>query len=745
MAPGPAVQPANSPSSRATFPRHSSAHAGAAPGTLSARQRNQVYMQSSIMQPSDPDTKAPPQNGMYMVHNGAHSVYSPGRQTVIYEKRVQGKATPAPRLHATPAPSGMAGHGAIGSGGGGGAGADLSAPLNLDQIAEVKGSTAANVAASNGSGHAVASGLAALGSTGAPVWSPRGEYQARSLAWGNNSAKGPSPSPRPRRARSAGPERPGAPTSLQGIGEGPKQRSSPKRNSHFEDNKVQRRSSASSVNSADLRSFSSRQRKRIFMHSKIFDDTDAKASNSVYSARRQEELVEEMEGIIRMRLEDANKDVQLPSAKDMKMTQLAGHGLHDSQSAMQVHRSSSAALRHTEDHVEGELRFAKDPLPMRVVSARDHKQSDDGIPSEFWSLNAKLSLLDPRAEVEARRSVNKSGGVAGRRAHSAMDAEARKRFHLSSNVLGTERRMDSRRASTPRGRDIVPHDEVAWSRENPNRVPMGRLASPCELKAQSLGHSLESPFAEGNRPRATSPSSGQGPSSRAAARETFPVESIRRRVDRNFSDILSSEQTAEGRSNQVQRSPHRADVLESALTGPFDKRNEMALRKQRCRRNTASEATPSRRADDNAGAIVSCSPRGAAPQPSLMTEEARRLRQEERAITHSGKFLSPHGEIARIQNENMAKRAGLGTLSPRAQASAMLPEQRKRQEMSSKCIRMGTGGREAPHDDGRRAPPLLDMSLPTRVRSASFTPRRGEAHNSARQSYIENVLATDEF
>jgi len=179
-------------------------------------------------------------------------------------------------------------------------------------------------------------------------------------------------------------------------------------------------------------SISARARKQVYMHSTVFDvDGASNSKASIYDPAQQSSVYDKLAPTLRRRVEPP--PMEMPTPQEMKLTMVAGHGLHGnpehwSTKAHQTPRMEKANGK--EASGEATLSLPHDPEPLNVVRPRP----DDGaIPREIWS-NGEAHMNGFDLSVRLRhspRARSKSADPEG-------SAENRKQINLSSQIIMSE-------------------------------------------------------------------------------------------------------------------------------------------------------------------------------------------------------------------------------------------------------------------------------------------------------------------
>jgi len=315
---------------------------------------------------------------------------------------------------------------------------------------------------------------------------------------------------------------------------------------------------------------SSRQRKRVYMHSEIFTPGIAPSPQpvSVYSQAQQHRVHQQIQSVVGVQKEAVR--VLLPSPMEMKLTETLGHDVIKESGGHQPVRSANIYGEAPDSTTE---RFAGRPL---VKAAQDNA----GIPREFWATSSKLQWTDTRAELCARRKDQPEVAPAERKLQD-----------MSSEVMGANRLL------APSSQ--TPQTEIrATALDNPfatdsrfYRKAKGGEEQATSSAAERMHQNLASTAgAVSGNAAAKEPDSTRGvSSSQKITKGDAPSNSereadLRRRTERNFSDLFSRPATQQSPRQHSPRKTATAalekDFASSVIQGAEDK-NQRSLQQPR--------------------------------------------------------------------------------------------------------------------------------------------------------------------
>jgi len=505
-------------------------------------------------------------------------------------------------------------------------------------------------------------------------------------------------------------------------------------------------------------SISARARKQVYMHSTVFDvDGASNSKASIYDPAQQSSVYDKLAPTLRRRVEPP--PMEMPTPQEMKLTMVAGHGLHGnpehwSTKAHQTPRMEKANGK--EASGEATLSLPHDPEPLNVVRPRP----DDGaIPREIWS-NGEAHMNGFDLSVRLRhspRARSKSADPEG-------SAENRKQINLSSQIIMSEDATDLSKQQAGKSSSackeirsllnqymfcmdsaLDPHARLERKAQaNSARIPQYAR----DRKSMNLATSDGSQFA---RPQAAAEAELDLATPAGTDKQLKTLEVLEQRVaamqneeavlvhddekrrkNAHFSDLFG---LATPRRN-LATSP-RLSLTEAATFSSLDIGAEVI------RKGKRDESLP-----------MLLEPRLHPPTPRSQSE--LQTHAQERACWDSPKAFDARVEVSRRRRRARAEAKGLfDDVDPHARASSA--SVRKRLGMASGQMREAMGASAEVWDDGRAGPgPAQPTGIPMRARSCPSSPsaaafRRIQstpscAHpNSARARYIESVLFSDHF
>lgn len=369
---------------------------------------------------------------------------------------------------------------------------------------------------------------------------------------------------------------------------------------------------------ASAMELNARQRKHVHMHSTIFS-ADGPSTKSVYAPGRQQEVYESLKGTLK---ENNHKppELHLPSAGDIKCTQMAGHSAvlpSPSGGHGEDGRRTPRMVRVSNPEV-----LVYDGEPNKVVHASG---KDSAIPKEFWSTSVNLQWHDTRNE-----QCRHPGQLASRQ---GLGHQELKRQELSSEIFGTVRRTE---ASTTNARGELQADTADHSRLDSQLH--GRQESPDRAAAnararfqQNLADSVHSTLAPTDAPAAAPPQVAQ----------ENPANMNRRRQEKNFSDLFGTEM---GERRDVRG--NREEILASSKCSFLDPRSEIAARnKEHWKFDDSTSASLRKKAEGTSTLFnFACPERPSEP-------EAERVVYHEGACWEAKDAMQTSTEVARRRRQ----------------------------------------------------------------------------------------------
>jgi len=337
-----------------------------------------------------------------------------------------------------------------------------------------------------------------------------------------------------------------------------------------------------------------RQRKHVYMHSSIFDDstvstagvgTAAATRSAKASSAREQEILNSLRDTLGNNA-TCRTEPQMPSAEEMRNTQNAGHP------------GAILPASHAHGLVDGGVHGA----PRSIRTSSGHFAGADGeeaqaplrsgpkdatIPKEFWQTSVNLQWHDPRNEICRQRGSPKA---------EAAPCEL-KRQELSSEIFGKKRLTEASTAN-PR-QDLFPDTaDHMWMDSHVLRcshdAPVPR--TPCSDARSRFQHNLhdsaQNPLASVDHEAAYG-----SPEEKSQQQATMMTpEDPRRRQERNFSDLFGLELA------QRQDPGCRGGLLATHNASCFDMTSEIAVRNKE-RWKSKDETVADRRTAQNNSAL----------------------------------------------------------------------------------------------------------------------------------------------
>jgi len=312
------------------------------------------------------------------------------------------------------------------------------------------------------------------------------------------------------------------------------------------------------------RELNARERKRVYMHSTIFD-SGGPTSKSIYTQNQQNDIYQQLGDSLKPR---EPPSMNLPRPSDIQCTQNAGHGVVipsnigvDRRGCPgQAPPTATAASfqgyvpRGSTPRISGPevLVTDGDPMPVLKAGGKDHST----IPQEFWQTSVNLQWHDPRNEL-SRQNKNRN---------KEMGAQELKLQEMSSEIFGKVRMKNS---STDRpGADLLSTEAdylQVDSALNPNlrqeRNPEQQQVSAYDRFTQNLSSSNQNTMTKADQ----------------AAPPPMPYEEDpntipRRRQEKNFSDLFGTQM---GERREIRG---REEVIGARTCSFLDTRSEIAAR-----------------------------------------------------------------------------------------------------------------------------------------------------------------------
>lgn len=474
---------------------------------------------------------------------------------------------------------------------------------------------------------------------------------------------------------------------------------------------------------------SHRARKQVYMASSIFESGGPRGE-AIYTPSRQNAVY----GNLRRSLDQVREqpELQLPCPADFRATVNAGHGVVE----------QSGAPRCTEANPDF-VSFGGGP-DLAVVHANRDQSS---LPREFWATSSNLDWKDTRAEFCC--------GPRPSQEPRADSADVRKRRELSSEVFGSQRRIQKSTSSpsadlwSQTQKHFNSYDSRLGPRPRSPRIPeegqesnASSLQVPMTARARlsrNLSESDDSQFTRYPEVRgkaAASESPGPGRMRRGAKDEDDSFRS-RRRAERNYSDLFGN-QAASPRQGQ-----RRQEFNSTSNCSFLDHQVEIA------NRNVAGwrQLAPTTPREASQSEVLP------GPSPEQMTSRAtpavQEVRNQERACWDTTSIMESTSEIARRNRQSRSNSAGRRDVEVADLGAKQSASERKRLDLSSGQFRRSNGYEPKSWDDGRKGPgPAKDM--PTAIaRSTPSSPLgapwRNVANDSAKQRRIMSLMSSVVF
>lgn len=307
---------------------------------------------------------------------------------------------------------------------------------------------------------------------------------------------------------------------------------------------------------AGQRDLNARERKRVYMHSTIFDD-GGPTSKSIYAQNQQNDLYEQLNPNLKARTPPS---MDLPRPADIQCTQNAGHAVVlpsdigvDSRGG--YGGTGREVAKGPTPRSSGPQYLVTDGDPMPVTRAGG---KDVTIPQEFWQTSVNLQWHDPRNELSRQNKA----------ARDNFGAQDLKLKEMSSEIFGKERLAYP---STQRpGADLL-SAEVDQLQVDSSLNPNLRDERASQLRQQETAHSR---FAQNlANSEQSSLQRSEGYVEAPLPPQDDPQSMQRRRQEKNFSDLFGT-QMGERRDFRGKREEMTATRTASFL----DTRTEIASR-----------------------------------------------------------------------------------------------------------------------------------------------------------------------
>jgi len=407
------------------------------------------------------------------------------------------------------------------------------------------------------------------------------------------------------------------------------------------------------------RELNARERKRVYMHSTIFD-SGGPTSKSIYAHQQQNDIYAGLGDSLR---KAEPPSMALPRPSDIQCTQNAGHGVvMPSDIGVDRRGLPKAQPKVTTQRTSGPEVLVTDGDPMPVTKAGN---KDEMIPQEFWQTNVNLQWHDPRNEM-SRQNKNRN---------TDMGAQELKLQELSSEIFG-KARIQNCSTSKPGAdllsseADYLQHDSAL----NPNlrlerrQVPLQERTS-YGRKTQNLADSNQNTMSQAE----------EGPPTWVPEDED-PSGVPRRRQEKNFSDLFGTQM---GERKGVQG---REEVNGTRTCSFLDTRSEIATRnKDKWRPGQSDVEGTILQERTNVSSL-----RKEAEQDSHLfghvSPQKPRTNTEELKVTDSERVCWDTRDIMQHQSE-LARRSRLKEFSVEGSA-----QDRKWVGLASKQVRRGLGG-----------------------------------------------------
>lgn len=365
-----------------------------------------------------------------------------------------------------------------------------------------------------------------------------------------------------------------------------------------------------------------RQRRHVHMHSNIFS-ADAPDPRSLYAPGHQKEIYDGIRNTLRENNQRKPPDLVMPTAGDLKCTQMAGHGVVLPAGYPEAVAIASPRLGKQTDRnqvvCDGEVR----PV------VRSSRQDRHSIPKEFWSTSVNLQWHDTRNERCREQAESKSGGMA---------ADEKYRHEMSSEVLGKDRVYNA--STTDAGTELLSQD-MDHLLVDSQLHDGAQSASPSPEKARER---LQRNLHKSDRNTMNGPKLSDCPElSPGDFADEDPNNKSRRRKEKNFSDMFGAEM------GERQENPQRrSDILASSNCYVLDTRSEIAARNRYGLWQDRPDATATDRKR------TQCSSKlfdRNTPEAPAIAADAEEIQRRERACWESRDGFQTSTEIARRRRQ----------------------------------------------------------------------------------------------
>lgn len=419
------------------------------------------------------------------------------------------------------------------------------------------------------------------------------------------------------------------------------------------------------------RELNARERKRVYMHSTIFDN-GGPTSKSIYTQNQQHDLYKQMGDSLKPR---GAPNMDLPRPGDIQATQNAGHGVVIP-STVGVDRGGSpnplpSFPKGSTPRASGQQVLVTDGDPMPVTKAG---YKVEAIPQEFWQTNVNLQWHDPRNEM-SRQNKNRN---------QEMGAQELKLQELSSEIFG-KARLKNCSTNNP-GADLLAA-EADYLQTDSSLNPNARQ--------ERLNQNGQSPSTAYNRFTSNLADSNLSTMEKAGGeypppmpREEDPSTVPRRRQEKNFSDLLGY-QMGERRDIKV-----REEITGTGVCSFLDSRAETAARNKQHWRPGQSDVQGT---DLRERPHVDTLRKEAERDSRVFDEPAQHLRKprantEYVQVTGDERVCFDTRELMQAESE-LARRGRLKDFD-----SQQSPQDRKWESLGSQQVRRGIGGEWDPAD-----------------------------------------------
>lgn len=307
---------------------------------------------------------------------------------------------------------------------------------------------------------------------------------------------------------------------------------------------------------AGSRELNARERKRVYMHSTIFDN-GGPTSKSIYAQNQQNDINQTLADSLKPR---SLPSMDLPRPSDIQATQNAGHGVViPSGTGVDVRCSERGPLRTLPSasvpRTSGPQALVDngDVMPVLKSSGKDLKK--EVIPQEFWYTDVNLQWHDPRNEM-SRQNKNQN---------QEMSHQELKLKELSSEIFGASRMLNCS-TNTPGADLLITEDDYLQvdSALNPY-IREDRQKSEQLTAFDRFSHNLTS--------TALARDAGQiETAAPSVPLEEDPITIPRRRQEKNFSDLFGTQMGERRNINS------REEITGTRTCSYLDARSEIAAR-----------------------------------------------------------------------------------------------------------------------------------------------------------------------